>query len=321
MSNEFKQLNEFRRLIDYLKKDEKFDNINKVYLFGSRAYKTNSTRSDIDLLVLLERPIPSVEITYCLSKKYPPVDFFKTADMKIAESVINGSAIHSDDKTLDSKLDAIELWDKENGFSTQFTDWTQKTRAGVDFKPTTMPLGKDHFAFIQEVRKILQEQRFPDTILGTNWVEIGETMSAILDSSLNLSSNWTRGKNYRKIELGNEYDFQNLIEQTFKPWLPSLEKDTIAAIYDNQKKLIDFSINWNTVLIEAKHIKDANTEAKALKEIEGVKKFYESNTNVKLLFFWVLVEKGYSIDKKKIETDFSKKVGDIIIITKLFQQT
>jgi hypothetical protein len=118
--------------------------------------------------------------------------------------------------------------------------------------------------------------------------------------------------------LTNEYDFQNFIEQVIKPWLPSMEREVTVAKYDGQDKNIDFSINWNSILIEAKHIKDANTEAKALKEIEGVKKFYQANTSVRLLMFWTLVEKGYAMDIHKIEADFSDMVHQPIVLTKFF---
>lgn len=81
--------------------NSKFADINKVFLFGSRAYKTNSPRSDIDLLVYSDKPIPNSEIVEWLNAMFPPIDFFKTTDMKIAESAINGSAISSSSNSLD----------------------------------------------------------------------------------------------------------------------------------------------------------------------------------------------------------------------------
>lgn len=94
----------------------RFKDINKIYLFGSRAYKTNSPRSDIDLLVYSNKPIPNSEITEWLNAAFPPVDFFKTTDLRVAESAINGSAVSSQSESLEKKLDAIELWDKPKVF-------------------------------------------------------------------------------------------------------------------------------------------------------------------------------------------------------------
>lgn len=301
--------------------NSKFTGISKIYLFGSRAYKTNSSRSDIDLLVFSNNPIPNSEITEWLNALFPPVDFFKTVDMKIAESAINGSAISTTTDTLDKKLDAIELWDSSTGFSLTFSDWQQKTRAGVEYPPSAMPISFDILESIRTYNKILDENNFPNTNLGIDWKEIGEKLTKILEISLTIPSKWTKGNTHKKIVLTNEYDFQNFVEMVIKPWLPSTEREITVAKYDGQDKNIDFSINWNSILIEAKHIKDANTEAKALKEIEGVKKFYQSNTHVKLLMFWTLVEKGYSIDTHKIETDFSDLVHQPIVLTKFFTLT
>lgn len=298
--------------------NSRFSGINKIFLFGSRAYKTNSPRSDIDLLIYSSKPIPNSEITEWLNSSFPPVDFFKTTDMKIAESAINGSAVYSNTDTLDIKLDAIELWNNTIGFSTTFVDWEQKTRAGVEFLPTQMPLNFDIVNCIKAYDKIIEENNFPNTNLGINWKDIGERLTKILTTAIVIPSKWTRGGTYRNIVLTNEYDFQNFVEQVIKPWLPSMEREVTVAKYDGQEKNIDFSINWNSILIEAKHIKDANTEAKALKEIEGVKKFYQSNTSVRLLMFWILVEKAYDIDIHKIEADFSNLIHQPVILTKFF---
>lgn len=296
--------------------NSKFADINKIFLFGSRAYKTNSPRSDIDLLVYSDKPIPNSEIVEWLNAMFPPIDFFKTIDMKIAESAINGSAISSSSDSLDKKLDAIELWDKTTGFSTSFSDWVQRTRVGVEYPPTMLPLRFDIVESIRTYNKILDENGFPNTNLGIDWKEIGNKLTKILEVALTIPNKWKRGKTFNTIVLTNEYDFQNFVEQVIKPWLPTLEREVTVAKYDGQDKNIDFSINWNTILIEAKHIKDANTEAKALKEIEGIKKFYQSNTQVKLLMFWTLVENSYKMDTHKIEADFSDNIHQPIVLTK-----
>lgn len=297
---------------------KEFPSIKKIYLFGSRAYKTNSSRSDIDLLFFSEIPLPNSRITEWINRVYPPVDFFKSTDMKVAESAINGSAIISLEIPLNEKLDAIELWNLNDGFSTSFEDWIQETRKGIRFETSILPLPTNPYECVSIYEKILSENNLPNSTLGLDWKQIGENLSKKIEIALTIPSKWKRGSSLKVINIDNEYDFQNLVEIVIKPWLPNLGREETVAHYDGQEKKIDFSINWNSILIEAKYIKDANTEAKALKEIEGVKKFYKSNTRVNLLLFWTFVKDGYSMDTHKIEIDFSDINNAPIIITKIF---
>ena len=237
--------------------------------------------------------------------------------MRVAESSINGSVI-GPAESLKEKLDAIELWDSKTGYSSSFSEWIQKTRSGIDFEMTTVNFRYDVSESVKKYNKMLFENNFPNTNLGIEWKEIGERLTKKLELALEIPNQWKKGNTFRGIKLSNEFDFQNLVEQVIKPWLPSLEREAVVAKYDGQEKNIDFTINWNRILIEAKHIKDANTEAKALKEIIGVMKFYESNTRVQLLLFWTLIEKGYHMDIHKIESDLSDFVHSPIILVKFF---
>ena len=91
--------------------------IKSLYLFGSRAYKTNSMRSDIDILAITEGVISMSEVNLWLHDKYPPVDLFLSYDEMNAMSVVNGSVVSFrntgkyDD--LIQQLDAIVLWVRE----------------------------------------------------------------------------------------------------------------------------------------------------------------------------------------------------------------
>lgn len=89
-----------------------YPKIKSIYLFGSRAYKTNSTRSDIDIIIFSDEPIPARFInTYHSTHEY--LDIF-TGDKNSIVSSINGSRIYKRGwKKLISQLDAIELWNNK----------------------------------------------------------------------------------------------------------------------------------------------------------------------------------------------------------------
>ena len=297
---------------------DSFEEIQKVFLFGSRAHKTNSLRSDIDFIIISEDTIPAVNLYEWIDANYKVVDIFKTTDNKTAESAANGSVISSDN-VLTEQVQAIELWDKSNSFNDSFEDWIQSLRDGVEIEPTYAKVSYDMYKAISDFKKIVADNDFPNTNLGFNWEVIGQSLSKKIENSIEFLSGWTgTSGSFNKVKLSNERDFQNLCELVLKPWLPSTQREVAVAKFDGQSKNIDFSIKSNRILIEAKHIKDSNTEAKAIKEIEGITKFYLSNTNVKLLLFWVLIEKNYDYDKSLLEDSFSNSNNDTVVITRIF---
>ena len=79
-----------------------------VYLFGSRAYRTGSIRSDIDLLVRT-RSVPTREHAAALFKWEPYLDVF-VLEGGLATSLINGSVISkAGGAELLDTLDAVQL--------------------------------------------------------------------------------------------------------------------------------------------------------------------------------------------------------------------
>jgi hypothetical protein len=299
-----------------------FPTIKEVYLFGSRAYKTNSLRSDIDLLIFSENIIPANKIFDWITSNYNPIDIFKTIDKKNAESAINGSILflRNGFTDLPTQLDAILLWKSDSNFSDTYEDWDQLTRKGVRHEATYAYMPYTITDAINDYDKYLSENDFPNTNLGNNWDQIGARILKKIDIGLSTVNKWTGDSgSFHSIKLSIERDFQNLIELILKPWLPDTQRETCAAKFDSQEKKIDFSIQLDRILIEAKHIKDANTEAKAIKEIEGITKFYLANTNVNLLIFVCLVEDGFPRDINLFESTFSKTSRNTIVITKCFK--
>ncbi len=122
----------------------------ELYLFGSRAYGTNSYRSDIDLLAITDgNPISDAKINEWLHYEYPAVDLFTSYDKIVAKSAINGSSVSyrknnkQGYRNLIEQLEAKKLWDKTTGFSGEFTEWKQKTIADINFKMSIIPSIRD----------------------------------------------------------------------------------------------------------------------------------------------------------------------------------
>jgi len=158
----------------------------------------------------------------------------------------------------------------------------------------------------------LENNSLPNTLIGFNWKEITNNIATIIEKSLDVPSKFSNGSkaqniNINSIKISSEYDFQNLIHLLLRPWLPSVEAENIAVIFDGNTKNADFSIKGNSLIIEAKYIDSTGKKNDTLKTIEGLKSFYSSNANVKALLFLILVEESVKIDKYKIEEEFSQQ--------------
>lgn len=158
----------------------------------------------------------------------------------------------------------------------------------------------------------LENNSLPNTLIGFNWKDIANNIATIVEKSLDVPSKFSNGTKAKNINVGSikissEYDFQNLTHLVLRPWLPSLEAENIAVIFDGNTKNADFSIKGNSLIVEAKYIDSTGKKNDTLKTLEGLKTFYSSNANVKALLFLILVEEEVVIDKHKIESEFSQQ--------------
>lgn len=158
----------------------------------------------------------------------------------------------------------------------------------------------------------LDNNSLPNTLIGFSWKEIANNLAKVVEKSLDVPSkfsNGTKAKNIsaNSIKISSEYDFQNLIHLVLRPWLPSVEAENIAVIFDGNTKNADFSVNKNSLIVEAKYIDSTGKKNDTLKTLEGLKSFYSNNANVKALLFLILVESNVVIDKYKIEEEFSQQ--------------
>jgi len=182
-----------------------------------------------------------------------------------------------------------------------------------------------HASISDKIDLLLAEldiQNFPNTFLGADWAAIAENISGIIEKSLTIPSKFSNGTkakniNVNSIKISSEYDFQNLIHLVLRPWIPSVEPENVAVVFDGNTKNADFSIKGNSVIIEAKYIDSTGKKNDTLKTLEGLKYFYKMNANVKLLLFVILVETSIEIDRYKIESEFSQLLTEPLIKVKV----
>ena len=93
-----------------------FENINEVYIFGSRRFQTGSVRSDIDLLLISDDDGLDYQLPKQVRKLEPFVDAFQAVG-GTAISYVNHSQIRADSRAdLLQKLDAVLLWARASGW-------------------------------------------------------------------------------------------------------------------------------------------------------------------------------------------------------------
>ncbi len=138
---DFREIN----LEQQLEKITKYPSVESVYLFGSRAYRTGSTRSDVDILIYSpDEEIPD-DCLLELFKDEPALDLFLTRDLRDAKSVINSSHIFKED--LIKVIDAVLVWSKSEGIIHSAIEklGTIRVRKGIDFQYSRLPLQPDPY--------------------------------------------------------------------------------------------------------------------------------------------------------------------------------
>ena len=167
-----------------------------------------------------------------------------------------------------------------------------------------------------------EESNMPNTYIGHTWSSITDNLASIVEKSLQVPSKFSNGakaKNINKdsVIIQSEYDFQNLAHLVLRPWLPSVEPENVAVIFDGNSKNADFSIKGNSLIVEAKYIDSTGKKNDVLKTLSGLDKFYSANANVQSLLFLILVEEGIDLDKHKVEAEFSKPLNEPCVIVKV----
>jgi hypothetical protein len=289
--------------------------IEEIHLFGSRAYKTGSLRSDCDLLLRVSDKghVKRYVLTDFAVKHCPPLDFFLAEGGK-ATSCANDSFVQAASFTdLVKKLDAILLWSNKNGFA-QFefdfeSRWVFETAMAASFPPTILPndylLADTWQATLAraETAGLPVHPYIGDTIEKAT-AQITDVARKMVISPNSLGqrgaakSGWT-------VDLQSEYDCQNLFWTVVKPWLPSLGREETTIRYEKQDKISDFTLFEGRLVIELKYIDSGAKKREVLKDLDGLSRFYSRNSNIRCLLLLIYYKDAANIDEMKLQADFT----------------
>jgi predicted nucleotidyltransferase len=289
--------------------------VDEVYLFGSRAYNTGSHRSDCDLLVRID-PAKSTKMSSLREfsmMNCPALDFFVCGSSR-AVSCSNDSFVYAATfEALVSKLDAVLLWTRKLGFTDfLFSDtgsWVFETGLHVDFRMTVLPSGYlGDEVWTNKVKSVetlgLPVRPYIGDTLQKAVAQISDVSRKMVFLAKDLcqrgsaKSGWT-------VNLESEYDCQNLFFTVIKPWLPELSREEVAIVFDEQKKISDFSLFQGQLIIEMKFVDSQGKKAEVVKTLEGLQSFYKRNANVRCLLMIIFVKVGVDVDGPKWEAEFS----------------
>lgn len=305
--------------------------ISQVYIFGSRAFKTDSRSSDIDLLVISQTSTSLAAQRDYVEDIYNPLDIFETTSIKnYAKSIKTGGYIHIrpigffKQKNLVKQLQAILLWDRA---SRSFTKEIENFRnidvySDAIFLGSVMPIMSNIITHSDFVKNYCKEHNLPDTILGTTEKEILCKIAQIIKIpfestffSTCIPSGNAKKFNKDLIKIENEYDFQNLIYFILKPWLPSiniLRNQDAVIVIDGNRKVAD--LIFNNFLIEAKYISSTSAKDGIVKSLLGLKTFYESNPRIKGILFPILCEDCVDIGESELRNLVNDSRTELLVI-------
>lgn len=306
-----------------------FGQIEALYLFGSRRYRTGSPRSDIDVLVELkpESHVRPADLRAFSSNACPALDLFLAEGGKAVSCENESSVRAATFGELVTKLEAICFWRRSEGvIESADIDWTVTVPVDIEFVPTALVTGtpisgrwpRSFRSFAQQIESLgLPTQPY----IAASATEIASFLIAELGRAMEARSKLGPRGTGLKIDLKNEYDFQNLFYLTVKPWLPGLGREDVTIRYDGQEKKADFNLFSSQLIWELKHVKDANTKASVVKTLAGLSKFYSTHPNVRVAIFAILVEKDVGLDDAKWEADFSFRENQPEVWTRIFRNS
>ena len=306
----------------------KHPEIEEIYLFGSRAYRTGSFRSDIDLIAVTDIAIAPATVNAWLHDMFPPVDLFLSHDSLSATSVVNGSVVaYRDDGRNDDlfqQLDAILLWKRESGFSESYSNWDIQTANNITFQMSIIPsypmLNFDET--LRNAMTTLESSGIKTYFAGSTWQEIAFSITRMIENAMRKPACFQRkAKSYSfdRIKINNEYDFQNMILTVLRPIYLDICPENFVIRIDGADKKADFGIADNKIVIEAKWIDTASKKADVLKSLNGLQQFYSENHNVRCLIFLVLYKSDVTLDKELLNYRFSYEKSDPLIIVRFIK--
>lgn len=312
---------------------KRYPAINQVYLFGSRAYQTNSLRSDIDLLAFTNgKVLIDADVNSWLPFRFEAVDLFWSHDGKLARSSANGSIIQfrendpKEYKNLPDQLDAILIWDKVQGFYDD-VPMKQKALEGISFPMSIIPskAEDDPSVTLAAALQRIENSGIQTFFAGSTIREVSESIINIIQTGMQKPKCFQKNTKslftFDKIQLSNETDFQTFIHLLLRPIFKDIEPEPVTVIIDGNKKVADFGLNRNKIIIEAKWIDTTSKKAEVLKTIDSLKNFYCENPQVKSLIFLILYSDAVELNETVLTERFSREHSEPPIFIRFFRNT
>ena len=293
----------------------------EIWFFGSRAQRTGSKRSDVDLLIVdPDASLSSAAVVEWLGaddEQRSPLDIFLSRDQRIADSVVNGSVLKSTTAVADM-VGGVRLWSRDTGLVEDSTlPWIQEFRRGVMFQKTIIPT--DFSSTLQQLPSELARMGLPDTLMGTDWGTVARRCADILAASVDATNRLlTRAPtlNRSTTRLENEYDAQNLFFLALRPWIRDLELNPFQIRYAGQGKFADLAGAGSRLIIEVKYVSDASSAAAVIKQLGGLGDIYSEAARSKAIVFAIIVADFEGWDGVKIDHDFTRLASVPVILTR-----
>jgi hypothetical protein len=285
--------------------------IDSLYLFGSRAYRTGSTRSDCDILVGVSKGshVKSHELRDFATDNCAALDFFICTGGH-AVSCMNGSFVYANSfAELTKRLDAVQMWDKGSGFRNDPFEWVFETSAFVDFVPTSLPNASVNELSWQTIIKRAEQIGLPTLPYIGDTVDMATTMITDVAKRMILrpAELGQRGiaKDGWTVKLTSEYDCQDLFYSVLKPWIPTVGREEVTIRYDGQHKTADFNLFESKLIVEMKFIDSVKKKGEVVKTLAGLSRFYLQNANVRALLMLVFVKEGVDLNADRWTADYT----------------
>ena len=296
--------------------------IDAIYIFGSRRFRTDSVRSDIDIIFLAKENIKPLHVRTFIDNNCKALDVFLLARGK-ATSVVNDSYIcGNNDNDMLAQCSAVKLWSREMGLEkTNSMYWSQSYASHIDFQKTVLPSGRIQMSIDGLKRKLARENLPIDPIIGETEGEIAERLFRIAEIVSEFEPrDFPGGGDARSsfvVNPSSEYDFQDLFWISAKPWVQSIRREQVEVVFDGQKKKSDFSISGSRFIVELKFADDTDAKRSIANTLDGLSRFYSENANVRFLMFIVYAKRAAEINRSEWQDRYSDLIGNPRVMLKV----
>ena len=287
--------------------------IDAIYLFGSRRFKTDSVRSDIDLMFETSKHIRPALIRTFIDKHCKALDIFLLFNGKATSAANEGYICGKNNGDLLKQSNAVKLWSREKGLEEENSIHLKQMYAShINFFHTALPNARIQTSIDGLKRRLAREGLPTDPVIGETESEVVERIFRIAEVVSEFKSQDFPGKGDASssfvVNPSSEYDFQDLFWISTKPWIQSISREQAEISFDGQKKTSDFNIGGSRMIVEFKYAKNTDDKRTIAKTLDGLSRFYSENANVKVLIFIIYAKRAADIDRFDWQDRYSNLV-------------